>query len=386
MSPVKKDDFTIPQLDIAPDMIHLGLGQPSTFLLPADEIQKAAAKALSGKNPFFLAYGEEQGNANFRTNLATFLTDQYKYQVFDDQLLISNGNSHALELICTFFTQSGDTIFVEQPSYFLALKIFKDHHLKIVGIPMDEYGLDIEALEKQLKTESPKFIYTIPTFHNPASVTLSIGRRERLAAICNKNGILLVADEVYHSLNYQGEVPPSMGYWTNQCNLISLGSFSKILAPGLRLGWMHSNPGLIKKIIGYGVLHSGGGFNPFTSEIINTMILSGGLNDHIHTLKKTYTRRIQAICHELKKHLPKSIKFRIPCGGYFIWMELPEFIDAMTLRKKAQDRNIDFLPGVLFSTENGLKNYIRLCFAFYSEKILKEGARRLCDLLSAELD
>jgi len=380
MNTIHTDDFSIPQLDIAPNMIHLGLGQPSNFLLPVGDIQKASATALSNKNPFYLAYGEEQGNANFRKTLATFLTDHYNYPVVDNQLLITNGNSQGLEFICTFFTQPGDTIFVEEPSYFLALKIFKNHKLNIVGIPMDEKGLNIEGLQKKLKKETPKFIYTIPTFHNPASVTLSLKRRKELTKICHENHILLVADEVYHLLDYQGALPPSMGNWINQCELISLGSFSKILAPGLRLGWMQSNSDIIKKIIKYGVLHSGGGFNPFTSEIINSMVSSGRLNKHIQTLKSTYSRRVKTLCIELKKYLPKEMEFHTPSGGYFVWVELPDQIDAKAFRKKAKKHDVDFLPGVLFSSHDGLKNYIRLSFAFYSEHSLKEGAKRLGSL------
>ncbi len=382
MNTIRTDDFTIPQLDIAPNMIHLGLGQPSNFLLPVKEIQKACAKALSNNNPFYLAYGEEQGNANFRETLASFLTEQYKYPVDDNQLLITNGNSQSLELICTLFTRPGDTIFVEEPSYFLALKIFKDHDLNIVGIPMDKNGLDVGMLEEKLKKETPKFLYTVPTFHNPASVTLSLKRRKKLAEICHKNRVLIVADEVYHFLSYQGSLPPSMGKWIDQCDLISLGSFSKILAPGLRLGWMHSNSKLIKTIIKYGVLHSGGGFNPFTSEIINTMILSGQLDKHLKMLKTTYSHRVETFCIELKKYLPQNIKFHTPSGGYFIWMELPDHIDANAFRKKAKKHDVDFLPGVLFSSKGELKNYIRLSFAFYDEDLLKEGAKRLGSLLS----
>jgi DNA-binding transcriptional MocR family regulator len=379
------DNITLPQVNISADMIHLGLGQPSNSLLPLNEIKNAASHSLSANSPFFLAYGKEQGNINFRETLAQFITGQYAYTVGPDQLLITNGNSQALDFICTHFTHPGDTVFVEEPSYFLALKIFADRKLNIVGIPMDGYGLDTNILRKFLNNKKPAFIYTIPAYHNPASVTLSLQRREELVQICSKNNILLVADEVYHCLSYTDKPPPSMGYWADQCSLISLGSFSKILAPGLRLGWMQTNSNLIQKLSKTGILKSGGGFNPFTSEIVNSVIRSGMLTTHINRLKDVYRQRIEVFVDQITKSFPKQVVFQYPSGGYFIWVELPEHIDTESLRQAAKKDNVDFLPGSFFSSKNRLKNYIRLSFAFYSKEILKEGVRRLGNLLSKYL-
>ncbi len=193
----------LPQLDIPSDLIHLGIGQPSTHLLPIEKMEKAAARSLSGRSlpgRSFLAYGNAKGNENFRQNLAGFLTGEYPNPVTPDQLLITNGNSQALDMVCTLFTRPGDTVFVEEPTYFLALKIFADHHLKLVSIPVDDNGLKTDVLRKKLETQSPAFLYTIPTHHNPSSVTLSSQRRQDLAGICGKKNLLVVADEVYHFL------------------------------------------------------------------------------------------------------------------------------------------------------------------------------------------
>jgi 2-aminoadipate transaminase len=373
---------TLPQLDLPPNMIHLGIGQPSNDLLPVKYMEKAAAHCLSKENSFYLAYGKAKGNNNFRETLSGFLADRYSNPVDPEQLLITNGNSQALDFICTQFTSPGDTVLVEEPSYFLALKIFADHKLNLVGIPVDDNGLVTDVLKKKLETLKPSFLYTIPTYHNPASVTLSAKRRQELVKICAQKDLLIVADEVYHFLNYSDDPPPPMGSWANKCPLISLGSFSKILAPGLRLGWMHTSIDFVKKMEVSGLLDSGGGLNPFVSEVVNSVISLGFLDTYIQRLKKVYSKRIKSFCDQLRMHLPEQAVFKVPTGGYFVWVELPKGIDTNSFRKAAKKQNLDFYPGTFFSHEKRLKNYMRLSFAFYDEDVLAEGARRLGKVIS----
>jgi len=358
-------------------MIHLGLGQPSSDLLPLKVMERSAAHCLSQNDRSFLAYGNEKGNPDFRANLAEFLNDDYPDQVNPNQLLITNGNSQALDFICTRFTRPGDTVLVEEPSYFLALKIFADHRLNLVSIPVDDDGLVIEVLKEKLKKLNPAFLYTIPSFHNPAGVTLSNKRRDELVRICAQKDLLVVADEVYHFLNYSKISITPMGSWVDQCPLICLGSFSKILAPGLRLGWMQASHDIVEKTARSGLLVSGGGFNPFVSEIVNSAIHLGFLDAHIKRLKKIYHERIRIFCHELRMQLPDPVQFKVPCGGYFVWVKFPEDVDTNSFRKFAQKQNVDFLPGSLFSHKKELQNYLRLSFARYEEDALIEGARRL---------
>jgi len=364
-------------------MIHLGVGQPSPFLLPVNQLETAAAQALGCGEGFFLAYGETRGNHNFRESLAEFLTGQYAQAdqshrgVAPDQLLITNGNSQALDLICTLFSKPGDTVLVEEPSYFLALKIFADHHLNLVPVPVDENGLVTKVLEEMLETLSPAFLYTIPFYQNPSGVTLSIQRRQELARISACKDLLVVADEVYHFLNYTDTPPPSLGAYESQFPVITLGSFSKILAPGLRLGWIYTSTDRLKTISRSGLLQSGGGLNPFTSEIVSRVIQKGVLSAHIHNLKQVYAHRAGVLYRHLRAGLPETVTFQDPRGGYFIWLKFPDKIDAIALRKAAQARNVDFYPGSLFSCSQGLKSHLRLCFAFYGEDLLIEGVNRL---------
>lgn len=364
------------QNQVAPDIIDLGLGDPPLSLLPLDLIRDAAQARLSQSDSSFLQYGAEQGDGYFRLTLANFLSKGYGFEVKPERLFVTNGISKALDLICTLFTQAGDTIFVEEPTYFLALRIFADHHLNVISIDTDENGLVIESLTEKLAEFRPKFLYLIPTFHNPTGHTLLQERRERLVQLAQRHDFIIAADEVYHLLSYTQTPPKSFAAYTDVENVISLGSFSKILAPGLRLGWLRAHPEKIKRFNTCGFLDSGGGLNPFTSAIVNEVIESGGLGNNINKLIDIYRSRVKVMDMALRQHLP-DIEYSVPHGGYFFWLQLPETIDTNELRKKAPSFKVDFRPGSLFSSRDGLKNYIRLCYVHYEENEIEEGVLRL---------
>ena len=366
-------------------MIDFGAGQPSPALLPLTLLRKAAANRLGGKEAPFLAYGTNQGDGYFRAALADFLGKHYRTPVDSDQLLVTSGASMGLDLICTLFAKPGDTIFVEEPSYFLALRIFADHHLKIISLPMDSGGLNIEALEEKLIRHSPVFLYTIPTFHNPSSITLRADRRQQLVEISRKHNFLIIADEVYHLLNYGPELPPPVASFIDSNTVLSLGSFSKILAPGLRLGWIQTGPRLLKQIVDCGLLDSGGGLNPFTSAVVRSAIEMGLQQSQLETLRGTYTERKGALCNALKECLPESVRFIEPDGGFFIWLVFPENVDTKRMLIEARQKNVGFLPGVKFSSRSGLNNYARLSFSYFDVPELQEGARRLSKVVKAYL-
>ena len=267
----------IVQTQIPPDVIDLGLGDPPLSLLPLDLIRDAAQAQLSQNDRSFLQYGTEQGDGYFRIALAEFLGKGYGFAVKPESLFVTNGVSQALDLICTLFTKAGDTIFVEEPSYFLALKIFADHHLNVISIDTDEDGLMIEALAEKLAASQPKFLYLIPAYQNPTGHTLSQPRREQLVHLAREHDFIIVADEVYQLLSYASSArkpPDSFATYIAVENVISLGSFSKILAPGLRLGWMQAHPETLKRFVTSGLLDSGGGLNPFTSALVRPAIES----------------------------------------------------------------------------------------------------------------
>lgn len=366
----------IAQTEPAPGFIDLGSGNPGLELMPLEGLQRAADQYFADAEPRTLQYGAEEGNGYFLAALADFLTSNTENAAQPGSLLATAGASSALDLLCTLYTQPGDVVFVEEPTYFLALRVFRDHDLQLVSIPMDEDGLKLDALQDKLKEHQPKFLYTIPTYHNPASLTLSRTRRDRLAALAAEHDFLLLADEVYHLLNYTGAPPrPFAGYAGGVQQVISINSFSKILAPGLRLGWVQAHQAVIERLAGCGQLDSGGGMNPFTSAVVRFLIESGDLGDNIRMLKATYHTRLQAMAGALEEHLPEAV-YRVPEGGFFFWVRLPG-IQAAALRPRARDREVDFRPGGLFSSRQGLGEYLRLSFSYYEPGEIEEGVKRL---------
>lgn len=363
-----------------PDVIDLGLGDPSLSLLPLELIRASAQRQLAQNDKSFLQYGAEQGDGHFLLALANFLTKGYGFEVRPEGLFITNGISKALDLVCTLFTQTGDTIFVEEPTYFLALKIFADHRLNVIPISTDKNGLSLASLEEKLAEHRPKFLYLIPTFHNPSGTTLPPERRMQLVRLAKDHNFLIVADEVYHLLSYTGQPPKSFAFYTEDEHILSLGSFSKILAPGLRLGWLQAHPKIIKRFTACGLLDSSGGLNPFTSAMICDVLESGGLQNNIDKLIVIYRSRLQVLDSALRQHLPQ-LDYVTSQGGYFLWLRLPDLIHANELRKKAPIFKVDFRPGTLFSSQGGLENYMRLCFIHYEEDKLKEGVLRLKECL-----
>jgi DNA-binding transcriptional MocR family regulator len=372
--------FQVAQISVPEGWIDFGIGQPHIDILPLDQLAKAAAHRLEQGDRSILQYGMQQGDGNFRISLAQFLSAEYGKSVDPDHLFITAGISQALDQICALHTRPGSTVIVEEPSYFLALRIFADYELEIISTPIDENGLIIEALEEILLEHKPVFLYTIPTFHNPAGATLSADRREKLVSLSEEYDFFIVADEVYQMLAYTATPPPPMIYYDTSARVLSLGSFSKILAPGLRLGWMQAKPSLLEPFIVCGYLDSGGGLNPFGSSIVNSVIELGLQKDYLNFLRKTYRDRMVALSKALRQHIP-DLRYSDPDGGYFIWSYLPEGTNAETLLADAGKHQVGFQPGIKFSSANGLHNYLRFCFAFYGKERLVEGVERLAQVI-----
>ncbi|MGI8517635.1 MAG: PLP-dependent aminotransferase family protein [Acidimicrobiia bacterium] len=378
------------QVKVPPGVIDLGIGQPDDSVLPVELMGRAAAAAFATGDPDLLQYGADYGNGAHRLALAEFLTDGYGFPVDPEWLLTSNGNSQALNLVCTVFTHPGDVVIVEEPTYFLAWGIFLDHGLEAVGVPMDGDGLDVDELEATIvkmkeRGRAPRLIYTIPSFHNPTGVTLAAERRRRLVEIARRHEVLVVADEVYHFLDYDAGAVPALSHWADSGWVISLGSFSKILAPALRLGWIHATPDHLDRLAHSGLIVSGGGLNPITSSLVTEVIKAGGLTEHIRFLCETFARRVATMHEVLGSEMADGVSWARPAGGYFFWLRLPDGHDAQELRDRARDFQVDFRPGRLFSSQGGLHEHLRLSHAYYREPELVAGVERVGRALSSFL-
>ncbi|MCF8104658.1 MAG: PLP-dependent aminotransferase family protein [Desulfohalobiaceae bacterium] len=368
------------QLNLGPEIIDLGVGQPSPSLLPFSLVKEAAENLFALSNGDFLAYGPEEGDGYFRASLAGFLTSSYQSPVQSDQLFVTGGASQTLDLICTLLTSSGDTIFCEDPTYFLSLKIFADHDLEVVGLPLDEQGLDVSALEEKLQQARPKFVYLIPTFHNPAGTTLCQERRKALVELAEKHGFFIVADEVYHLLSYGDPPPTAMAGWAGSGKVFSVGSFSKILAPGLRLGWIQTDPALWRHFAGRGLLQSGGGLSPFASAVVKEAIDLGLLERNRIFLQKVYGQRLRFLKKTVRDCLPQSEVFADPGGGFFLWLKFDPGTDCEQLLPRAREQGAGFLPGNRFSAHDSCPNFMRLSISYYPEPKLESGIQRLACL------
>lgn len=363
--------------------IHFGVGQPSADLLPVKLLARASTAFFDQAQPQELNYGECQGDGRFRATLAGFLGSAYGFDVSSAGLFVTAGNSQALDFVCERFTQPGDVVLVEEPSYFLAFQIFRDHGLTIVGVPTDGQGMCLDALQERVEQFNPALVYTIPSFHNPTGVSLSLKRREKMAQLSHEMGFIVVADEVYQLLYTDQPPPPPMAAWCQDGRILSLGSFSKILAPGLRLGWIQASDELMERLLSSGYVNSGGSVNHVISHCVRQTMKHGWLEAFIHSLRCAYRDRLQTMHQQLNLHLVDRLRWVRPGGGYFFWCEMRDGRDTSSLRERAIAAGTGFQAGRLFSSSQSFTQYLRLSFAHYDCEDIEEGIARLAAVIKS---
>jgi len=299
---VRYGQYTVPSYN---EQVNFGVGQPSTEMLPLELIQQAMAENLDIKDPSLLQYGDIPGYYEFREALSTFLKREYMQEVKPDDLFVSNGISQTLGLLCSLFTKTGDIVIVEEPTYFLAINIFREFNLNIKSISIEDDGVsltELEAILEENKDNERILFYTIPSFHNPTSITMSHHKRVKLGNLADKySNMLVFADEVYQLLFFEenNRPPPPLKYYHE--NFISLGSFSKILAPSLRLGWIHASNKILDKIINSGQLDSSGGLNPFVSSVVHRMIDNGTFEKQLNKNREVLKIRSSVLYERIQK-------------------------------------------------------------------------------------
>ncbi len=221
-------------------------------------------------------------------------------------------------------------------------------------------------------------MYTIPAFQNPTGVTMSAQRRRELVTAAVVEEVLIVADEVYHLLRFApGPMPPAMSAYVDDGPVLSIGTFSKILAPGMRLGWIHGSAALLATLANSGLILSGGGLNPVTSSLATAMMRMGWQQEYLEWLRATFARRSATMVAALREHMPAWVEYDVPTGGYFVWLRLPPNVDGAALRDVAKLHGVDVRHGAQFSPTGGLGNHLRLSYAFYEDDDIAEGVARL---------
>ena len=371
-----------PQQQIDGNEINLALGQPSPRLLPLPALAEAAARRLGpGNDPLVLQYGIAAGTTSFRRDLAAFLTARHGIEIAPEVLMVSGGNSMALALSCPLLLRGGAVV-CEDPTYFLARGIFESHGAPIIGIPVDQHGLCVDVLEQKLEQGvKVDIVYCIPTFHNPTAVTLVPERRRHLIELAQRFDFIIIADEPYGLLHFTDRAPLPLACEDPHGRVIGLGSFSKILGPGLRLGWIHTAPALLKRLSEHGVIRSGGGLNPVIASMVHGLLLNGFLEQHIEALRAELGQRAETLTRALARLAP-AVEVSPVKGGYFVWLDFGSLGSDVVLEQRIA-HGLRFTPGSICGVELEHATNARLSFAFYEARELEIGVERLAEALAA---
>jgi DNA-binding transcriptional MocR family regulator len=372
-----------------PGVIELSFGEPDPALFPAAGLAEACREALSEGGGVALAYGANAGPAALRGRLAERLTGLEARPTGDDETLISGGNSQALDQLVTLFCRPGDVVLVERPTYSLALAILRDHPVVIEALAFDEEGLDVDALERRLVEAratggTVRLLYTIPTFHNPTGISLSGERRRRLVEVAAAYDLLVVEDDVYRELCYDGPAPPSLWSLAAPGTVLRMGSFAKTLAPGLRVGWLNATPDQIERVAASGLNDSGGCPSQFAAAVVDRFLSAGRYDAHVAELRAAYAARRDGLAAALAARLPRGCGFSVPAGGFFIWVTLPDGLQAAELLPAAEAAGVSFVPAAN-SHLDGYDGGLRLAFTLYGIEQLVEAAARLGETIAAAL-
>jgi DNA-binding transcriptional MocR family regulator len=370
-------------------MLPFIYGHVDPDLFPIDRLRAAAERALSDYGIRALNYGAERGSGPLLKYLVTKLARDEGLDLNEEDLMLTVGASGGLDTICRLFTRPGDLVLVEAPSYHEALDILRDYPVELAGVPLDDRGLMIDALEARLATANaqgirPSFLYTIPTFQNPSGVTLTKDRRLALLDLAKRYNILIVEDDVYRDLFFEIAPPPSLyalDVAANGQTVIRLGSFSKILSPGLRLGWMLAPPALVTRVIRSGLYKSGGGANPFVAYVTAVFCNQGWLEPHIARLRQVYQHRRDIMLTALKSSMPDGVRWTRPAGGFYVWLTLPEPLRAEEILQMAHRHKITYATGKPFFAEGNGERHIRLPFSFISPPDMERGIYILAKLI-----
>ena len=369
-----------------PDMISLSGGMPAVGLVPADVVAQAAHDAVLHEGVAALQYGGSDGRVQIR-QLVTELMAEIGVRLKPEELLITAGAQQALDLLAKVFINPGDVIITEGPTYVGALQAFSAYQPDIQCIAMDENGMRMELLEAELKRlghRGAKFIYTIPNFQNPAGVTMSPERRRRLLELAREYDIPVVEDDPYGRLRFDGGHMKPLRSLDDE--VIYLGTFSKIFAPGLRLGWVTAPAPILSKVllVKQAADLCGSNFAQVTAE---RYFHGTHWRRTLQALTRTYAQRRDAMCAALEEHFPPEARWTKPDGGFFIWVELPEYVDCSTMLAEAVELGVTYAPGDGFYPDGVTgKNCMRLAFCYAQPEAIAEGIRRLSEVIEDRLE
>lgn len=367
-----------------PDIISFAGGLPAPEVFPVKEFGEACNAVLKNCGPQALQYSTTEGYKPLREMIARH-TARYSVEVSADNIMITSGSQQALDFIGRLFLNRGDYIVVESPTYLGALQAWNAYGAQYIPVRSDENGMIVDELEAALRV-GPKFIYVLPNFQNPSGSTLSLERRQKLVELADKYGVPIVEDDPYGQLRYEGEHIPSVvtldsefrgpngGHYSG--NVIYLSTFSKLLAPGLRLAWVIAPPEVTRKLVmtkQAADLHT----SSFNQYVAFEVAKGGFLDEHVKVIRSTYKERRDVMIEMMEEMFPAGVTWSKPLGGMFLWGVLPEDMDAADVLKRAIEKKVAFVPGQAFHPNGGGKNTMRLNFSFSAPDMIREGITRM---------
>jgi DNA-binding transcriptional MocR family regulator len=364
-----------------------GLPDPDTF--PARGLRDAADQVLRDRPEVALQYGPEQGYGPLIDYLREKLAHEEGLLIERPQIMLTSGSSPATDHLCTLFTRPGDIVLVGAPTYHETVQLLRDHGLQPLQITTDEGGWRIEALADRLEElarrgQRARLLYLIPTFQNPSGITLAAERRKPLLELAERYNLLVIEDEVYRDLVYEGTVPASLfALDGGSARVLRIGSFSKILAPGVRMGWLLGPEGFVERLIGSGLRAMSGGANPLMANTLAAFCQQGLLEPHILQLRKVYHQRRDAALAALEAHMPEGVHWTRPGGGFFIWLTLPEPLRAEEVAQRAREKHLLIPVGDPFFAEAPTGQHLRLAFSYVAPEKIEEGIRTLAQVIAA---
>ncbi len=365
-----------------PGVISFAAGGPSGEMYPVRELGELSASLFKTKGPELLQYGTTEGYSPLRETFKKRLKEKYGAGQDYDELVVVSGGQQVMDLTVKCLCNKGDTIICESPTFVGSLNNFRSYGLNIVGVPMDECGMDVDSLENALKTEkNVKLIYTIPDFQNPTGVTLSYERRKRMYELARRCDVMILEDNPYFELRYSGSFIPLIKSLDTSGHVIFAGSVSKVIAPGLRIGYVLAQAELVQKmVVAKQVVdvHT----NLFTQHLVDAYIRNYDLDEHIGQAIDLYRRKRDCMLSGIGSGFPSCVGYTRPNGGLFIWLELPKGFSGSEFTEYAAPKGVACVPGATFDLgEDRMNNGVRLNFTVPSFEQIERGIATLSDCL-----
>jgi 2-aminoadipate transaminase len=357
------------------DVIALSGGYPDPASLPIQDIIESTRIALERDGEWALQYAFGSGVPEIVEQLRIKLKRDQGIEAGVENILITSGSSQALALIFELFVNPGDVVLAEAPWFMGAIWRARASGADVREIPLDDEGLVIEDLERVLNDlradgKRAKFLYLVPTFQNPSGITYSLERRKAIVALAQEHGLPILEDDAYFDLRFEGQQLPPLYTLDDQGLVMYCGTFSKIMAAGMRLGWCVAAPGIISRLAG---LKTDSGTNPFASHVAAQFAASGTLQEHIAALKPLYHHRRDVMLAALEEHMPNDSSWTVPQGGFFIWLTLPQGVACGPLAEKVQARGVGIGQGTMFYANGGGDDKVRLSYSFNDDAEIQKG-------------